>query len=244
MRKWCAVHTLPDYGNGIAFSLDFACSLVYDDARADRYCLRSLKRRLYRDVSDAMPEYIRTYVPGGTFFFTLITHRRRTLFSSSSARSCLREAILGVQRERPFRLVASVLLPNHFHCIWVLPEGDADYSKRWGIIKSRFSRLWLAKCGDEITISPARAEHRERGIWQKRFWEHRIRDEDDFIHHVNYMHYSPVKHGLAQCPHQWQCSSFDRWVQQGFYQRDWLCDCAGTSLRVPDYLREGGVFGE
>jgi putative transposase len=183
-------------------------------------------------------------VPGGTFFFTVVTHRRTPLFASDQARTHLREAILAVQNERPFTLVATVLLPEHWHCIWTLPEGDQDYSKRWGIIKSRFSQLWLAAGGNSGIVSPARTQHRERGIWQKRFWEHRIRDERDFIRHVNYVHFNPVKHGLAQCPHAWPYSSFGRWVEQGFYRQDWLCDCRGQKPQVPDSIRQGDVFGE
>ena len=156
----------------------------------------------------------------------------------------LREAILAVQDERPFTLVATALLPEHWHCIWTLPEGDQDYSRRWGIIKSGFSQLWLAAGGRGGIVSPARTQHRERGIWQKRFWEHRIRDERDFIRHVNYIHFNPVKHGLVQCPHAWPYSSFPRWVEQGLYRQDWLCDCSGQKPRVPDSLQQGTVFGE
>jgi putative transposase len=191
-----------------------------------------------------VPEYIRTYVPGGTFFFTVVTNRRKPLFSSDRARAYLREATLAVQSERPFTLVATVLLPEHGHCIWALPEGDQDYSKRWGIIKSLFSKLWLAAGGNAGIVSDARTKHRERGIWQKRFWEHRIRNEQDFIHHVNYSHFNPVKHGLVQCPHAWPYSSFPRWVDQGFYQRDWLCDCSGQKPQVPDSIQQGDAFGE
>jgi len=94
-----------------------------------------------------MPNYVRRYAPGGTFFFTVVTHGRRPLFSSDLARACLRDAVMDVQKERPFDLVATVLLPDHWHCIWALPEGDFDYSKRWGIIKSRFTKGWLSTGG-------------------------------------------------------------------------------------------------
>jgi putative transposase len=104
--------------------------------------------------------------------------------------------------------------------------------------------LWLSAGGRESPVSVARAKHRERGIWQKRFWEHKIRDEEDFRRHVNYIHYNPVKHGLTRCPHQWPHSSFRRWVDEGYYSVDWLCDCGGGSASVPDDLRDGRVFGE
>ena len=191
-----------------------------------------------------MPDYIRRYVPGGTFFFTLVTHERRRLFSTSLARSCLREAVLAVQKDYPFEMVATVLLPEHWHCVWTLPEGDLDYSKRWGLIKSRFSKRWLASGGRDFGVSAARSRHRERGVWQKRFWEHAIRNEEDFMRHVNYIHYNPVKHSLARCPHQWPYSSFRRWVKEGYYREDWLCDCDGRMPTVPDDLRDGPTFGE
>ncbi|HOC65156.1 MAG: transposase [Sedimentisphaerales bacterium] len=191
-----------------------------------------------------MPNYIRRYKPGGTFFFTVVTHGRRRLFGTDRARSLLHEAVLAVKRERPFELVATVLLPDHWHCVWTLPEGDFDYSKRWGIIKSRFSRQWLAVGGQDVPVSAARVQHRERGVWQKRFWEHKIRDERDFIRHVNYIHYNPVKHGLVRCPHDWPYSSFQRWVNEGYYAEDWLCDCGGKTPAIPEDLRRGLPFAE
>jgi len=191
-----------------------------------------------------MPNYVRRYAPGGTFFFTVVTHNRRPLFSSDQARACLRKVVMAVQNERPFDLVATVLLPDHWHCVWALPEGDFDYSKRWGIIKSRFTKRWLSTGGQSRTVSAARTRHRERGIWQKRFWEHKIRDEEDFMRHVHYIHYNPVKHGLTRCPHQWPHSSFERWVSEGYYGRDWLCVCDDKTPTVPDHLREGPTFGE
>jgi len=191
-----------------------------------------------------MPNYIRRYAPGGTFFFTVITHDRRPLFSSSVARTSLREAVLEVQEKWPFELVATVLLPQHWHCVWTLPNGDFDYSKRWGLIKSRFTKRWLAAGGHSLTVSLARVRHHERGVWQKRFWEHKIRDEEDFIRHVNYIHYNPVKHRLTRYPHQWPHSSFGQWVSEGYYKRDWHCVCNGKTPTVPDRLREGLAFGE
>ena len=149
-----------------------------------------------------------------------------------------------VQNERPFDLLATVLLPDHCHCVWTLPEDDCDYSKRWGLIKSRFSKRWLQAGGRNMAVSPARAKRHERGIWQKRFWEHKVRDEEDFMRHVNYIHYNPVKHGLAQCPHQWPHSSFERWVGEGYYGQDWLCTCDDRTPALPNDLREGPTFGE
>jgi len=191
-----------------------------------------------------MPNYRRTYQAGGMYFFTLVTHRRRHLFTESTAIEYLRETIAQEKAQHPFDLTAIVLLPDHIHCIWELPENDDDFSKRWGRIKSRFTKAWLAHSGREAEISKARNHHRERGVWQKRFWEHRIRGEADLMHHVNYIHYNPVKHGLVRCPHEWPYSSFARWVKRGFYEQNWLCDCERTKPRVPGYLRATDTFGE
>ncbi len=191
-----------------------------------------------------MPNYKRIYEPGGMFFFTLVTHRRRHLFSKNMARECLRKAIAEEKAEHQFDLSAIVLLPDHLHCVWELPDNDADFSKRWGRIKSRFSKLWMDLGGKEAQISQARRNHHERGIWQKRFWEHRIRDEEDMMRHVNYIHFNPVKHGLVRCPHAWPYSSFERWVKQGYYKHDWLCDCDDRRPVVSETLQTGDTFGE
>lgn len=178
------------------------------------------------------------------FFFTLVTNQRRNLFSKNTAREYLRQAILEEKEQHPFDMVAVVLLPDHLHCIWELPENDADFSKRWGRIKSRFSKKWIYIGGKEAKISQARRKHRERGIWQKRFWEHRIRDEDDLMRHVNYIHFNPVKHSLVRCPHEWPYSSFDQWVKEGYYQYDWLCDCEDRKPIVSEKMYTGDTFGE
>ena len=191
-----------------------------------------------------VPDYRRPFQPGGTLFFTVVTNNRRPLFHTEQAREYLREAISVVQRERPFETMAIVLLPEHLHCIWKLPERDSDFSRRWGCIKSRFTKLWRSAGGAEKGSSVSRTKRSEGSLWQRRFWDHRIRDEEDMIHHVNYIHYNPVKHGLVRCPHAWPYSSFLRWVEQGYYRRDWLCDCAGPTDPVPDWLRKGDAFGE
>jgi len=190
-----------------------------------------------------MPNYRRLFQPGGTFFFTVVTDHRRLLFAQASARRYLHESIRQVQRRWPFDLVAMVLMPQHLHCIWRLPEDDADYSIRWACIKKRFSQLWLAAGCSETSVSRARRDHRECGVWQKRFWEHKIRDEEDMIHHVNYIHYNPVKHGLVRCPHAWPYSSFHRWVKEGYYKPTWLCDCDSPAV-VPASLVNMADTGE
>jgi putative transposase len=178
------------------------------------------------------------------FFFTVVSQDRRPLFRVERARDCLRQAILTVEKERPFEMVAIVLMPEHLHCMWKLPDDDSDFSRRWGCIKSLFTRLWLSDGGVQMRTSASREKRRESAIWQRRFWDHRIRDEEDMIRHVNYIHYNPVKHGLVQCPHAWRHSSFLRWVGEGYYRKDWLCDCTAPSGAPPDWLRNGDAFGE
>lgn len=190
-----------------------------------------------------MPNYRRLFQPGGTFFFTLVTCDRHRLFADEFARTCLREAIRSVQAKMPFDLTTIVLMPNHLHCLWRLPPDDIDYSARWSCIKRAFSKRWVAAGGDPLAVSRARQKHREYGIWQKRFWEHKIRDESDLIHHVNYIHYNPVKHGFARCPHLWPYSSFHQWVKEGYYRTDWLCDCQSPAV-VPPELKHMDSTGE
>jgi putative transposase len=112
-----------------------------------------------------------------------------------------------------------VVLPDHLHSIWTLPEGDRNFSMRWRIIKGEFSRKCSEACKGPIPKS--RQNKHEQGVWQRRFWEHEIRDERDFGRHVEYIHYNPVKHGLVKAPKDWPHSSFDRFVQEGLYDRQW-----------------------
>jgi putative transposase len=118
-----------------------------------------------------------------------------------------------------------VLAPDHLHTIWTLQPDDADYSRRWGWIKKEFTKEWLRLGGVEQAVTVGRRRERRRGIWQPRFWEHTIRDADDFEQHFDYIHYNPVKHRLARCPHGWPWSSFHRWVRAGVYTDDWACSC-------------------
>jgi len=191
-----------------------------------------------------MPNYLRPWRPGGTFFFTVVTYGRRPLFLDEQARHCLREAILTVRKDRPFEMLAIVLLPQHLHCIWKLPDEDMDFSKRWGCIKSRFTKTWLSVRTGGTKISASRKKRHESCLWQRRFWDHRIRDEEDMIRHVNYIHYNPVKHGLVRCPYAWPHSSFLKWVEEGYYRRDWLCDCDKPADKGPTWFRDGDTFGE
>ncbi len=118
-----------------------------------------------------------------------------------------------------------VLAPDHLHTIWTLQPDDADYSRCWGWIKKEFTKEWLLLGGVEQAVTVGRRRERRRGIWQPRFWEHTIRDANDFERHFDYIHYNPVKHRLARCPHGWPWSSFHRWVRAGVYTDDWACSC-------------------
>jgi putative transposase len=165
--------------------------------------------------------YRRNYVPGGTYFFTLVTQDRQPILTSERARQCLRSAIRDVRQKRPFILFAIVVLPDHLHTVWTLPAGDSDYSLRWAQIKEGFTRGFLKSGGAEATRSASREAHRERGVWQRRFWEHTCRDEDDLKRCVDYLHWNPVKHGFVSRVEDYAWSSFRRFVRLGEYDLDW-----------------------
>jgi len=173
-----------------------------------------------------MPEYRRAFEPGGTFFFTLVTEGRRPFLTTSAARRLLRTAFASTRERFPFTVDAIVLLTDHLHTIWTLPPGDADFSTRWSFLKRQFTKAWLAAGGREQPATESRRRNRRRGVWQRRFWEHVIRVEEDLVRHCDYIHYNPVKHGLVACPHAWPHSSFHRFVDERVYERDWACSCA------------------
>ena len=163
-----------------------------------------------------MPHYIRTRIPGATYFFTVaILERRRHLLTYHI--DPLRHAFRTVRARRPFHIDAIVVLPDHCHCIWTLPADDEDFSSRWRLIKSAFARA--IESGEPL--SERRLRKRERGIWQRRFWEHLIRDEEDFARHMDYIHYNPVKHGWVRRVADWPYSSFHHLVRSGVYSPDW-----------------------
>lgn len=168
-----------------------------------------------------MSDYRRYFVPGGTYFFTCVTYRRKPFLTTDLGRRCLREAFDQVRRSHPFEMVAIVLLPDHWHTVWTLPTGDARYPLRWMRIKEEFTERWLAEGGREINQSASRVKHRLRGIWHKRYWEHTVRDEDDLKRCVDYIHWNPRKHKLVQRVCDWPWSSFHRMVQLGEYAIHW-----------------------
>jgi putative transposase len=174
-----------------------------------------------------MPNFRRAWVPGGSFFFTVVTDRRRRLFSSERARCLLGEKLRACQAAWPFTINAIVLLPDHLHAIWSLPSGDAAYPARWAWVKKEFTKAWLAGGGSELSISSARSKEERRGVWQPRFWEHTLESDHDFDRHFDYVHYNAVKHGYVACPSAWPHSSFHRWVREGVYPADWACTDGG-----------------
>jgi putative transposase len=164
-------------------------------------------------------EYRRARIEGGTYFFTVVIYERKRILCTPENVELLRQVVRDVMRNHPFKIEAFVLLPDHLHTIWTLPEDDHDFSTRWRLIKSSFSR----GCRDEFKSSRtvSRRKKHEQAIWQRRFWEHRIRDEEDSSHHVEYIHYNPVRHGLAVAPKDWEYSSFHRYVGDGVYDIEW-----------------------
>jgi putative transposase len=184
-----------------------------------------------------MPDYRRWYVPGGTYFFTLVTYGRRRWLTEERWRKELRAAVDKERRKRPFEVVAWVLLPDHLHTVWTLPAGDDRYSLRWQKIKEEFSKQFLEQGGQEGVRSRSRRRHRERAIWQRRFWEHTVEDEADLEWCVDYLHWNPVKHGLVSRVCDWPWSTFHRFVAAGHYAIDWggTDPCAGL---------EDDVWGE
>jgi putative transposase len=176
-----------------------------------------------------MTRYRRATIAGGKYFFTLTLADR-----SSDLLVChidrLRDSYRLIQQHRPFETIAICILPDHLHAIWSLPPGDSDFARRWSLIKSGFSRGLPATA----SRSQSKTRKREKGIWQRRYWEHAIRDNDDLARHVDYIHFNPVKHGLVARVCDWPHSSFHQYVKRGELPPDW----GGDMREMP------GSFGE
>ena len=166
-----------------------------------------------------MTAYCRAKVEGATYFFTVNCHKRRGNHILIERIDLLRQVFRKVKKDHPFHIDAIVVLPEHLHCIWTLPEGDADYKTRWALIKAGFSRGIPPGEGR----SQSRIKRGEREIWQRRYWEHLIRDERDYKGHVDYIHWNPVKHGWVNRVTDWPHSSFHAYVRQGMVSMDWVC---------------------
>ncbi|RYD14058.1 MAG: transposase [Lysobacteraceae bacterium] len=158
-----------------------------------------------------MRTWKRLYRPGGTYFFTVVTARREPWFGDPMHVQCLRYALRETRASHPFAMVAFVILPDHLHCIWTLPDHEHDFSLRWALVKKRCKARMIA-------LAPSM---RGQPIWQPRFWEHHIRDERDFMRHLDYIHYNPVRHGYAASARDWPWSSFPKFVRGGAYDADW-----------------------
>ena len=175
------------------------------------------KKNILKDF--IMPNYVRSRW-GQKYFFTVVTYNRAGIFDNQALVIALKDCIKKVMGKMPFAIDAAVILPDHMHCIWTLPDGDNDYSARWSVIKRLFTQ-----CASETvrTAHPtaSRLKRREGTVWQRRFWEHQIRDERDYLMHCDYIHYNPVKHGLADAPRDWPHSSFNTFVSAGCYDIDW-----------------------
>ena len=168
-----------------------------------------------------MPEYRRVKTEGGTYFFTVITHLRQPILTTDIVRRALREGIQRTRQSLPFKIEAWVLLPDHLHAVWTLPLEDNNYAARWAIIKRQVSLRYGRQGNDLKQLSDSRQKRKESGIWQRRFWEHQIRDDLDFNRHMDYLHWNPVKHGYVQKVADWPFSSFHRLVAQRLYPPDW-----------------------
>jgi len=175
-----------------------------------------------------MPNYRRAFVPGGCWFFTVnLLERRRTLLVDRV--DALRAAFEQTRRSYPFEITAIVVLPDHLHAVWTLPPDDADFATRWRLIKTRFAKA-LPKSERRSAV---RQRRHERGIWQRRYWEHIIRDDADYARHIEYCYFNSVKHGLVRRVQDWPHSSFHRDVRRGLFPLDWAGEFA-----------VGGEFGE
>ncbi len=177
-----------------------------------------------------MTEYRRFMHPGATWFFTVNLAERRGNRLLTDWVDVLRIVFAHVKDKHPFEIDAVVILPDHLHCILTSPEGDPDFSTRWGLIKAYFPRR--VEKGERI--SKSRQKRGERGLWQRRFWEHLIRDEIDYRQHVDYIHWNPVKHGWVTSVKDWPHSSFHGYVTQGIYPENW-----GNEIELPDITAGG-----
>jgi putative transposase len=192
---------------------------------------KGAQRRAHQTLSanKQMSRYRRVKIAGGLFFFTVaLADRSSDLLVREIDR--LRRSYKTMQERLPFETLAICVLPDHLHALWQLPDGDADYASRWNLFKSSFSRGLPAS----EARSDSKVAKREKGIWQRRYWEHTIRDERDFERHIDYIHYNPVKHKLVIRVVDWPHSSFHRYVEQGMLPADW----AGDSKELT------GSFGE
>jgi putative transposase len=166
-----------------------------------------------------MPDYRRAYLKGGTYFFTVVTYKRIPVLKNDSEIHLFNDCLKATMHNYPFRIDAMVILPDHIHTIWTMPDEDDDFSIRWRLIKKRFSRQYLSL--NSVLVSESMVKKQEHGIWQRRFWEHLIRNDEDFNVHCDYIHYNPVKHGLVKSPDSWEHTSYHQFISKGLYSPNW-----------------------
>lgn len=168
-----------------------------------------------------MSHYRRANTAGATYFFTVVTYQRRPFLCDDDVRAALRDGIIKVRERHPFQIDAWVLLPDHLHAIWTLPPGDANFALRWQQIKRHVTQ----QCGQRLHLpelmNDSKHKHRESTLWQRRYWEHQIRDDEDYQRHMDYVHYNPIKHGLVQRAVDWPYSSLQRYCASGVYNENW-----------------------
>ena len=181
-----------------------------------------------------MSRYRRANTDGATYFFTVVTYRRRHFLCDDDVRLALHEAITKVRAQHPFVINAWVLLPDHLHAIWTLPPNDANFSLRWQQIKRSVTQSCGTRLHNPVWMTDSKIKHRESTLWQRRYWEHQIRDDVDYARHMDYLHYNPVKHGLVKQAGDWPYSSFNRYVNSGVYGENWAMPL----------LSDDGEFGD
>jgi len=174
-----------------------------------------------------MSNYRRACITGSTVFFTANSHQRRPIFVEPSFRFALRSAFQQTRFEFPFKINALVLLPDHLHCTWTLPNEDNNIPIRWSMIKRLVTKQIGAQYILNNSLSPSRKKRNESTIWQRRYWEHHILSEADYTSHLNYCYRNPVKHGLVNSVKDWKYSTFHRDVKYGLYPKDW---CSNEQL--------------
>ncbi|HEY9703875.1 MAG TPA: transposase [Allocoleopsis sp.] len=178
-----------------------------------------LKNKFLLNIT--MPNYRRAKINGGTYFFTEVTYNRDSWLCREIGRKAMREAIEKVKAKYPFSIDAFVLLPEHFHCLLTLPPDDHNFSLRMRLIKTHVTKTYRQQLAINQKLSLSRQKRGESNLWQRRFWEHFIRDEEDFAYHCDYIHYNPVKHGLCTNPQDWEFSTIHRFIAEGIYPPDW-----------------------
>ena len=168
-----------------------------------------------------MSRYRRANTAGATYFFTVVTYQRRAFLCDEDVRDALKQAIHKVREKYPFTIEAWVLLPDHIHAIWTLPPNDANFALRWQLIKRYVTKVCGARLHNPQWMSASKTKHRESTLWQRRYWEHQVRDDADLQAHIDYIHYNPVKHGHAGLPALWPFSSIHRYIAKGWLSQEW-----------------------